>query len=274
MYLFRIKPQFTNHSSRDFDSDGNETLAETETRACSTCTSRGTSFAKPRTAQRCLGREFTAAVITSCTRRWEIALQAAGGLFKEVFPDISSMCWNHWSWFLALASGFIDSDYCKTCMLFSKLYMTRRAWIIFNVSTYQSDFNEWDFFVSHFLQSGGKRACGFSNVNLSNYQEKRLWPRTNCHQQTNEKHTFSKLMSTQLFWDEHIFGSGECWRGVCRLRKSRTWRSWCNSSGSIDADGRFSLIVVKGFGHFEDWQQNAANGLSTFVFFIVTLAPP
>ena len=30
MYLFRIKPQFTNHSSRDFDSDGNETLAETK----------------------------------------------------------------------------------------------------------------------------------------------------------------------------------------------------------------------------------------------------
>ena len=39
--------------------------------------------------------------------------------------------------------------------------------------------------MSHFLQSGGKRACGFSNVNLSNYQEKHLWPRTNCHQQTN-----------------------------------------------------------------------------------------
>ena len=104
IYIFRIKPQFTNHSSRDFDSDGNETLAETETCACSTCTSRSTSFAKPRTAQRCLGREFTAAVITSCTRRWEIALQApGGGLFKEVFPGIFSMCWNHWSWvFLAL----------------------------------------------------------------------------------------------------------------------------------------------------------------------------
>lgn len=82
IYVFRIKPQFTNHSSRDFDSDGNETLAETETCACPTCTSRGTSFGKPRTAQRCLGREFTAAVITSCTRRWEIALQAAGGGFQ------------------------------------------------------------------------------------------------------------------------------------------------------------------------------------------------
>ena len=137
--------------------------------ACPTCTSRSTSFGKPRTAQRCLGREFTAAVITSCTRRWEIALQAAGGLFKEVFPDISSMCSNHWSWFLALASGFIDSDYCKTCMLFSKLSITRRAWIIylffsisFSMFPPTIEFQSiWFLCVSHPLQSGGKRACGF-----------------------------------------------------------------------------------------------------------------
>ena len=111
MYLFRIKPQFTNHY-RDFDSDGNETLAESKPMHVQRALQEALHFATPRTAQRCLGREFTAAVITSCTRRWEIALQAAAGFSRNLGKSK-----------LLEGEKLILIHLLQTCMIFWNLYI-------------------------------------------------------------------------------------------------------------------------------------------------------
>ena len=89
-------------------------------------------FATPRTAQRCLGREFTAAVITSCTRRWEIALQASAGFSRNLGKTE------------AAGRGEINSD-TLTANMHDFLELVYYIYIVYRVSYlqcfhYQSEF--------------------------------------------------------------------------------------------------------------------------------------